>query len=94
MKIFPIMILVGLCAMITFGAVFTAAMFSSTSREGNNNGTFQQNLTEQYGGNSTLYSINATAHGITAYSNITAWIYVIAVLLIIATLVLAFKLMY
>lgn len=71
MKIFPVMILAGLCLLITFGAIFSAAMFQSASVE---SGDFHE------------------AETITSHSMVSSWIYIIAVLLIIAVIIMAFKL--
>lgn len=93
MKIFEIAILIGLCVMILLGSFFTAAMFSATSIEGLNNGTYQKNLSEQFG-TSVDAASNVTARGITAFEIVNAWVYVFAAMMIIAILILAFKLFY
>ena len=93
MKIFEIVVLIGLCVMILLGSFFTGAMFSATSTEGTNSGAMQENLTQQYG-TATDAASNITAQGITSFEIINAWVYVFAALLIIAILVLAFKLFF
>jgi len=71
-KVFDVMLLVGIIALISMGTVFSAAMFQSASIEGNS---------------------THEAETITSHETASAWIYILGALLIIAAIIMAFKLM-
>ena len=72
-RIFKAIVVIGLCLLITLGAVFSEAIFRSVYTEG---GELHEGVTLE------------------AYYQVYAWIYVIAAFLIIAVLVIVFKLWY
>jgi cell division septal protein FtsQ len=72
MKVFEVMVLIGVVALISLGTIFSAAMFQSVSVEGNN--TYE----------------NET---ITSHENVSVWIYIIGCILIVAAIIMAFKLL-
>jgi hypothetical protein len=74
MKIFDAVLLIGIVLLISLGAVFSHAMFSSLNTESVNSSAYT---------NSTL----------TQYEMTYSWIYVIAALLIIVIIIIAFKLL-
>jgi preprotein translocase subunit SecG len=72
MNIFPIIVVIILCALISLGTVFSGGIFQSISIESNN--TSEQQTVQ-------------------AHMTTSAWIYIIAALLIVAVIVMAFKLL-
>ena len=71
MKIFQVIVLIAVCAMITLTTVFASAMFQAITIEGG----------YQYEGMPIL-----------AFGQVNAWVVVVSALMIIAVLVVAFKL--
>ena len=72
MKVFEVMVLIGVVLMISMGTIFSAAIFQSVSVEGNS---------------------THEAETITSHMNVSVWIYIIGSILIIAAIIMAFKLM-
>jgi hypothetical protein len=72
MKVFEVMLLIGVVVIIAMGTIFSAAMFQSVSVEGNS---------------------THEAETITSHMNVSVWIYIIGSLLVIAAIIMAFKLM-
>jgi len=72
MRIFPIILVILLCATITLGAVFSAGIFQGVSTESED---------------------AAEAATVQQYMTASAWIYIIAALLIIAVVIMALKLL-
>jgi hypothetical protein len=72
MKVFEVMLLVGVVLLISLGTIFSAAMFQSVSVEGNS---------------------THEAETITSHENVSVWIYIIGSVLVIAAIIMAFKLM-
>lgn len=81
MKVSSAIILVVVCAVITLCAVFAAGMFQSVATESGSCG----NLTPEQ---------NATVEAgtIAIFGQVSAWIYIVAALLMIAVIVVAFRL--
>jgi Ca2+/Na+ antiporter len=73
MKIFNVVVLVCICALVTLGTVFSGSMFQSLSIEGSQT-VAEQNVSVQQ------------------YLVVHAWVYIIAILLLIAVIVVALKL--
>jgi hypothetical protein len=73
MKVFPVILVILVCVLITLGTVFAGGIFQSVSIEA---------------GNTTA----SEAQSITAYTSVSAWIYIIAALLMLTAIVLAFRL--
>lgn len=73
MKIFNVVVLVCICALVTLGTVFSGSMFQSLSIEGIQT-VAEQNVSVQQ------------------YLVVHAWVYIIAILLLIAVIVVALKL--
>ena len=71
MKIFHIILLVGICALISMGTFFSGAIFSSMSLEGNS---------------------THEAETVQTHENVSAWSYIIGLLLIVATIIAGLKL--
>jgi hypothetical protein len=71
MKVFEVMLLVGVIVLIFFGTIFSAAMFQSISVEGNS---------------------THEAETITSHMNVSVWIYIIGAIIVVAAIVMAFKL--
>jgi|WetSurMetagenome_2_1015567.scaffolds.fasta_scaffold278548_2 Na+/H+ antiporter NhaC len=75
MKIFEIILVIGICCLITMGTVFSGAMFRALAIEG-----------------SMTPNGSAETATVKAHEQTSAWIYIIAILLIISVIVAAFKL--
>jgi Ca2+/Na+ antiporter len=73
MKIFRVVVLVCICALVTLGTVFSGSMFQALSIEGSQT-VAEQNVSVQQ------------------YLVVHAWVYIIAILLLIAVIVVALKL--
>lgn len=73
MKIFNVVVLVCICALVTLGTVFSGSMFQALSIEGGQT-VAEQNVSVQQ------------------YLVVHAWVYIIAILLLIAVIVVALKL--
>lgn len=72
MKIFEVMLLVGIVLLIGLGTIFSAGIFQSVSEE-------SDSLHED--------------ETITSHENASAWIYLIGCFLIVAVIIMAFKLL-
>lgn len=72
MRVFEVMVLIGVVILVSLGTIFSAAMFQSVSVEGNS---------------------THEAETITSHESVSVWIYIIGSLLIVATILMAFKLM-
>lgn len=77
MKPFDAMLLVGIISLIVIGAIFSEGMFRSLSTEANN-------------GTPTI-ATNESA--LTSYGITYSWIYVIAIILILAVIIIAWRLL-